>query len=85
MPAKRLKEMQKRVRLALLNQLTYPKALLGIAQTHTLTGEEIQKAYNCLEACSQIVEAELTLFGLSLFSSSEETKSKKQSKRESYR
>ena len=62
----KLKQMQVRLHHALLNGLTYPQTLLDYAQVRMLTAEEIRKARECLQSGPQRVEAELTLFILSL-------------------
>ncbi len=56
-----LEELRKKLRSALSNRLTYPKTVIGVAGGRLLTQEEIQKAYNLLDACITFVDAELTL------------------------
>ncbi len=57
-----LSALKERIRLMLSNRLTYPKILLSIAHERILTKEEIEKAQECLEACRQLIDAELTIY-----------------------
>ena len=58
------KKLQERLQTIISNQMTYPKTLIGIASGRCLTEKEISKAYEILETCSKIVDAEMTLFAL---------------------
>ena len=58
------KKLQERLRALISNQMTYPKTLIGIARGRCLNGQEISKAYEVLETCSKVVDAEMTLFAL---------------------
>lgn len=61
---KEFKKLQERLRALVSSQMTYPKTVISIARERRLTEKEAERAYDVIDTCSKIVEAEMTLFAL---------------------
>ena len=61
---KEFKKLQERLQALISNQMTYPKTIIGIARDRNLNEKEIRRAYDVIETCSKVVDAEMTLFCL---------------------
>lgn len=61
---KEFKKLQERLRALVSSQMTYPKTIISVAFERRLTEKEVERAYDVIDTCSKIVEAEMTLFAL---------------------